>query len=274
MEAGGTRQTRYLQAGSGFLAQHSKEVFFGVGKHEESVRATVRWPSGLVQVLESLPVDHRIEIEEGSTFQATAFAAAPPADAPPPSAPELQEWPAEVQTWLIEPLKAPEFSLPDLDGNIQKLASVRDSYVLLTFWSTVAPRSLDQLKDLHRHSSALGTRRLRILAINLDQTDTIQAARSFVNQQRLSFPVVLATEEIAGIYNIIYRHLHDRRRDMPIPISFLLDGEGMIVKVYEGTVVPERLLTDLKSVPASPEARMRMALPFPGRLVRISFLAQ
>jgi tetratricopeptide (TPR) repeat protein/peroxiredoxin len=272
VEAGGTRQTRYLQAGSGFLAQHSKEVFFGVGKHKESVRATVRWPSGLVQVLESLPVDHRIEIEEGSTFQAKAFAVAPANDAPPPSTPEQPESPAEVQTWLIEPLKAPEFSLPDMDGNIQKLASLRDSYVLLTFWSTIAPRSVDQLKDLHQYSSTLSTSRLRILAINLDQTDTIQAARSFVNQQRLSFPVVLATEEVAGIYNIIYRHLHDRRRDMPIPTSFLMDGDGMIVKVYEGIAAPERLLTDLKFVPASAEARMRMALPFPGRLVQSAFL--
>jgi len=36
-----------LQAGTGFLAQHSKEVFFGLGRPEEAIRATVRWPSGL-----------------------------------------------------------------------------------------------------------------------------------------------------------------------------------------------------------------------------------
>jgi tetratricopeptide (TPR) repeat protein/peroxiredoxin len=271
LEVGVTRQVRYLQAGSGFLAQHSKEVFFGVGKHQGTVRATVRWPSGLVQVVESLPVGHRIEIEEGSSFQATAFANVALASAPPPSTPEGQEWPAEVQTWLIEPLKAPEFSLPDLDGNVQKLASLRNSYVLLTFWSTIAPQSLDQLKDFHRYSSSLGASRLRILAINVDQADMNQAARTFASQQRLSFPVILATDEVAGIYNIIYRHLHDRRRDMPIPISFLVDGEGMIVKVYEGITVPERLLTDLKSVPANQEARMGAALPFPGRLVQTTF---
>jgi tetratricopeptide (TPR) repeat protein len=270
VEAGGMRQTRYLQAGSGFLAQHSKEVFFGVGKHQGSVRATVRWPSGLVQVLESLPVGHRIEVEEGTPFQAKAFAAALPTDAPSP--PVQEKWPTEVQTWLIEPLKAPEFSLPDLGGNVQKLASFHDGYLLLTFWSTTAPRSLNQLKDLQQYASALGTSRLRILAINVDQGDANQAARAFVSQQRLSFPVVLASDEVVGIYNIIYRHLHDRRRDMPIPISFLVDGGGMIVKVYEGIVVPERLLTDLKSVPTSPEARMRAALPFPGRLVQTAFV--
>ena len=40
-------QTKYLQAGSGFLAQHSKEVFFGVGKPGGAIRVTIRWPSGL-----------------------------------------------------------------------------------------------------------------------------------------------------------------------------------------------------------------------------------
>ena len=49
VEAGGTRQTKYLQAGSGFLAQHSKELFFRRGQHEGGIRATVRWPSGLTQ---------------------------------------------------------------------------------------------------------------------------------------------------------------------------------------------------------------------------------
>ena len=65
LEAGTLRQIKYLQAGSGFLAQHSKEVFFGVGKTEDMFKATILWPSGLAQKLEGLPVNHRIEIEEG-----------------------------------------------------------------------------------------------------------------------------------------------------------------------------------------------------------------
>ena len=80
VEAGTLRQTKYLQAGSGFLAQHSKELHFGIGKQEETVRATVRWPSGHSQQLEDVPVDHRIEIEEGSaSFAAKPFAAPQPA---------------------------------------------------------------------------------------------------------------------------------------------------------------------------------------------------
>ena len=49
------RQTRMLQAGSGFLSQHSKEVFFGLGETKGPVRASIRWPSGLVQELQTSP---------------------------------------------------------------------------------------------------------------------------------------------------------------------------------------------------------------------------
>ena len=60
------RQTRMLQAGSGFLSQHSKEVFFGLGEAKGPVRASIRWPSGLVQELHDLPLNHRVWVEEGS----------------------------------------------------------------------------------------------------------------------------------------------------------------------------------------------------------------
>src|SRR6202043_2686865 len=49
IESGGGRQTRMLQAGSGFLSQHSKDIFFGLGERKSKVRASIRWPSGLVQ---------------------------------------------------------------------------------------------------------------------------------------------------------------------------------------------------------------------------------
>ncbi len=65
VEAEGQRQTKYLQAGTGFLAQHSKELFFGVGKFQGALRATISQP-WLQQVFENLPSGHRIEIEENT----------------------------------------------------------------------------------------------------------------------------------------------------------------------------------------------------------------
>jgi|HubBroStandDraft_6_1064221.scaffolds.fasta_scaffold00589_3 tetratricopeptide (TPR) repeat protein len=265
VEAEGHRQTKYLQAGSGFLSQHTKELFFGVGKTRGAVRATVRWPSGLMRVFEQLPVNRRIEIEEGSeNFTAKEFAAAPASyeRASDPQRPEAL--PSSVETWLIEPLSAPEFSLPDLAGNMRDPKSFR-GFVLLHFWATAAPASGEQLRALQRHQSTFANG-LRILGINLDEPGDVAAVRSFVAKEGLSFPILLGTQEVTGIYNIIYRYLFDRRRDLALPTSFLVNPDGMIVKVYQGPVNPERLAEDLKSVPGTATARTRSALPFEGTL--------
>ena len=272
VETGNLRQTKYLQAGTGFLAQHSKEVFFGVGRPEGAIRVTVRWPSGLKQEFDHLPVDHRIEIEEGSAaFVAKPFAAPTPAYAQAGPPPALDPLPFQVETWLIEPLKAPEFSLPDLVGNLRELRSFRGGFVLLNFWTTTAPLCHDQLRLLHRHRQALTAKQLEIVAVNLDAGNDVSAARSFAVQEKFSFPVLFATEDVAGIYNIIYRHLFDRRRDLAIPTALLVDRDGLIVKVYQGPIDPHGLLEDVRSVPTTPADRMKKAIPFDGDLYQGAF---
>ena len=260
VECGTLRQTKYLQAGSGFLAQHSKEIFFGLGKSEETVRATIRWPSGLSQELKNLPLNHRIEVEEGSAaFRATAFAAPPAAYAQLAPSQAVELLPSRVTTWLMEPLQAPEFTLPDLTGNKRELREFRGEFVLLNFWATTASPSREQLKLFHRKRSSLAASGVKIVAINVDSAGDFNKARSFATQEGLTFPVLFATEDVAGIYNIIYRYLFDRRRDLAIPTSFLVDREGMIVKVYQGPVEPERVLEDVKSVPATVAERVRQS---------------
>jgi Flp pilus assembly protein TadD/peroxiredoxin len=246
------RQTRYLQAGSGFLAQHSKEVFFGLGNAEGPVRAIVHWPSGLTQEFQGLPLNHQISIEEGSpTFEAKPFGRQAWQKAGP--APKLEPLPARIETWLLEPLKAPAFSLPDLAGNVRELKSFRGSFVLLSFWAHTAPLELTLL-NRHPHQ-------LQVLTVNLDPAADRQKV------QGLSFPVLFATEDVAGVYNIIYRYLFDRRRDLAIPTSFLLDGEGMIIKLYQGPIEAARVLEDV----ASAGERVRKALPFRGELYQGTF---
>jgi Flp pilus assembly protein TadD/peroxiredoxin len=273
VETGRLRQTRFLQSGSGFLAQHSKEMFFGLGKPEGTIAATIHWPSGLSQRFDSLPPNHRIEIEEGTaTFAAKPFAPPNPLYAHAGQPPVVEPLPSEVETWLIEPLKAPEFSLPDLTGNLQDLRSLRSRFVLLNFWATTSEPCRNQLRLLQRHKSKLAATQLEVVAINVDDQSDAAAARSLAEQERLTFPVVFATEDTAGIYNIIYRYLFDRRRDLPIPSSFLLDREGMIVKVYQGPISVERLIEDVRTAPATQADRMQKAMPLGGVLYQEAFL--
>ena len=272
VEAAGHGQTKYVQAGSGFLSQHTKELFFGVGSVEGPLRAMIRWPNGATQSFEHLPVSHRIEVEEGSeTFLAKPFRESPYSHARTAESPSPEPLSSSVETWLIEPLLAPEFSLPDLAGKNWELQSFRGSFVLLSFWAAASPSFGELLLRLRQVHSTLSLSGLQVLAINIDDARDASAARSLVTREALPLPALFATQEVAGIYNIVYRYLFDRRRDLGIPTSFLIDKKGMIVKVYQGLVSPEHLRGDLQSVPRTPEDRIGKALPFEGVLYQGTF---
>lgn len=272
VEADGQRQTKYLQAGSGFLSQHSKELFFGIGKTDRPVRATIRWPNGVTQVFEHLPGNHRVALEEGSQdFHATPFRASPPAYAHGDEPQAMEQSPASVATWLLEPMPAPDFSLRDLQGGSKQLSSFRGHFVVLYFWALSAPESLQQLEFLEKHQADFAARDLQMLCMNVDSPRDQQQVPVYASREKLSLPILLATEQVAGVYNVTYRFLFDRRRDLGIPTSLLLNRENRIVKVYQGELDPITLLRDVQTIPNTAVGFLEKALPFPGKVFRDEF---
>jgi Flp pilus assembly protein TadD len=186
-------QTRMVQAGSGFLSQHSKDVFFGLGDAQGPVQASIRWPSGLVQQLHDLPANHRVWIEERSATPRIEPFRAPQRFPARPPAPEIST--GTVETWLLVPVAAPD------------------------------------------HMDHMGRRRV----VTFD-----------------------ADHKVDPAFNILYRYLFDWHRDITVPTSFLIDDNGMIVKIYQGPVSAARLEQDFRQIPRTAEERIAKALPFAG----------
>jgi FimV-like protein len=259
------QQMKMLQAGTGFPSQHTKEIFFGIGK-AISASAEIRWPSGLVQHLEGLAANHRIEVEEGAEeFRATAFRPYQPLSVIPPR-PTAEPPPGACETWLIDPILAPDFELPDLTGQKHRLAALRGKEVILNFWATWSPPSLEILRTLDRSSALRKPATLEVLAINLDKPQDTAQVRAFVRANALQLPVLLASDDVAGVYNLVYHFMFDRRRNLGLPTTFLIDAKGFIVKVYQGPADAERLSADCARIPQTFEDRSKLALPFPGTL--------
>ena len=59
------RRTKIVQAGSGFLSQHSKALLFGLGSSQRVLKLTVEWPSGRKQDFTDVPVNARLRLVEG-----------------------------------------------------------------------------------------------------------------------------------------------------------------------------------------------------------------
>ncbi len=274
-----TLQARSLQAGSGFLSQHSKDIFFGLGATKGPLRASIRWPSGLVQELHNLPVNHRVFVEEGSEpFRMEPFVSKTPtagdsaeANAANAKPQQVDPLPTTAETWLLAPVDAPNFSLPDLAGQIRPLSSLRGRPVLLNFWAAAAERCSQDWTTFHQHQAEWASRGLQLLSVNLDDSTDASSLTAFVRQQGLSFAILRGSPDVAAIYNILYRYLFDRHRDLALPTSFLINAEGQIVKVYQGPVDAAHVAHDFQHIPETAAERLARALPFPGVTDTIEF---
>jgi len=282
------QQTRTLQAGSGFLSQHSKDVFFGLGEVKGPVRASIRWPGGLVQELRDLPINHRIWVEEGaepsriegfktqpqrlkpgSFTSVIGMAEALPSHRPNGHSPlsglqETETIPGSVETWLLAPVSAPDFSLSDLAGQTRTLAALRGKSVLLNFWATGSATCREDLRILNQFHKRWAVQGLELISINVDDSSGIESVRTLAHELHLSFPILHGSDDVAGVYNIVYRYLFDRHRDLGLPTSFLIDRKGDIVKVYQGPVNADRIEQDFQHIPQTAAERLAKALPFPG----------
>lgn len=170
------------------------------------------------------------------------------------------------ETWLIDPILAPDFELPDITGQKRRLTDFRGREVVLNFWATWSPPSIESLRALDRSWALQKPAAIEALAISLDKPEDSAQVRDFVKKNRLNLPILLASEDVAGIYNLVYHFLFDRRRNLGLPTAFLVDSRGFIVKVYQGLVDAECLKADRERLSQTPEDRTKLALPFPGTL--------
>jgi tetratricopeptide (TPR) repeat protein/peroxiredoxin len=259
-------QTRSLQAGSDFLSQHGKEIFFGLGSAKGPLTASIRWPNGLVQPLRDLPINHRIWVEEG---------AAPPrvepfrAPADPTRFNQLDAQPAEAlpasaETWLLAPIAAPDFSLPDpRAGRPQSLSALRGKTLLLHFCASGDERTQKDWSAFSQRYANWAAKGFQLLSVVFD--DLAAEKRSTLASRRLfTFPILSGSDDVAGIYSILFHYLFDRRREIGLPTSFLIDAKGEIVKVYQGPVDPAQVEHDFRKIPQTAADRLARALPFPG----------
>ncbi len=258
-------QSRVLQAGGGFLTQHTKQLFFGLGNAQMAVRATVRWPNGQEQTFENLPLNSHVEIEEGqTTFRVAPFGTASLGPGSVSFPLPVRDDSEHSQTWLIEPLQAPDFALPDLNGKVEKLESFRGRPLLLNFGALGCSQSREQLRRFEADLTRFSDEGVALLTILVPQTSESMKIRNRANLRSMRFPILLGDADVVAIYDLLYRYLFDRHRNLITPTSFLIDPQGWIIRVYRGRVNPRSVLSDCASAPRTTAERIRRALPFAG----------
>ena len=260
------KQTRQIQAGSGFLSQHTKDLLFGLGDATRLLKVTVRWPGGLVQDFSGMPIKHRITIEEGKE----AFVSEPfrvhSAEGNSTSAFPREQYPSQavIETWLLEPIPAPSVSLPSMSGAVRTLTEFRGKPLMLCFWTADSQDTASTLAAVRKLRSRAQSGELQVCAVHLEGDTRPMTDLSRLVDRDLADIVLRGTEDVAAVYSLLFRYLFDRHRDLPLPTSFLIDEVGQIVKVYQGLPTAEIVQRDSRNIPRTEAARLQKALPFQG----------
>ncbi len=123
--------------------------------------------------------------------------------------------------WLRRsaPWMAPDFAAPDLSGQAVRLSAHRGRVVLVNVWATWCPPCREEMPSMEVLHQRLKDRGFVLLAVSEDEGGP-DAVKSFVEQTKVSFPVLLDPDgDVGRKYGV-----------WGFPESFLVDREGRIVE--------------------------------------------
>jgi thiol-disulfide isomerase/thioredoxin len=121
--------------------------------------------------------------------------------------------------------KAPDFTLPSVEGKTMSLSDFHGKKVLLNFWATWCPPCKAEMPEMQKFHEQYG-KDVVILAVNLTSTeanpDRVQA---YLQEEGFTFPVLLDEKDVVGTkqYGVL-----------TIPTSYFIDEKGMIVQRING----------------------------------------
>ena len=127
---------------------------------------------------------------------------------------------------------APDFALQTPAGETIKLSDLRGQAVLVNLWATWCPPCRAEMQSIETMYQEYKDQGFTVLAINMTYQDDASAVMPFVNEQVLTFPILLDETGVVG-------NAYQLRS---LPSSYLVRRDGTINEVVIGGPMSEALL--------------------------------
>jgi len=129
--------------------------------------------------------------------------------------------------------KAPDFTLPDLDGESVSLSGFSGRPLLVNFWNTGCPPCRHEMPYLDEVYDEQQDTELVMLIVNIGESSA--TIRDFLQDNDLSLPVIIDTDgAVARTYGL-----------SGIPTTFFIDGDGIIESRVIGAF-PSKEVIDIR----------------------------
>ncbi|REK24588.1 MAG: hypothetical protein DWQ42_13430 [Planctomycetota bacterium] len=263
--ATGPRTVKTLRAGEGFLSQSSKWLHFGIAQGQSIERIVVDWPDGQREEIAGVAANRHYRLVQGSGALTpwtppTERPAWQPSPFQPPAAPARHNV-------LTVPVRLPVLRYRSYQGQEKSLQEDQGAYVLLTLWSKTCQPCLRELKQWSAEADEIRGQGLEILAICVDSltVSDATAGQDFVETIAWPFAAGVATPALVDVLQITSNWIYEPNEQLQVPCSFLIDRQGRLKAIYQGSVPLERVVADSRRKYTTAGLFRPTAVPFPGR---------
>jgi peroxiredoxin len=125
--------------------------------------------------------------------------------------------------------RARDFTLTSLDGSEVSLSDFEDSVVLVNFWATWCPPCRAEIPDFEEAYRNYKDDGVVVLGINVEEPHRV--VEPFVDSMDMTYPVLL--DERGQVMQ--------EYRAMGLPMSLLIDQDGVIRERHMGTLSADQL---------------------------------
>lgn len=118
---------------------------------------------------------------------------------------------------------APDFTLPDLEGNSYTFSATKGKVVILDFWATWCPPCRMEIPHFQALYEQYKGKGLEIVGVALDRQG-VAVVKPFAEDYGITYPVVIGDQKTTASYGGV----------RGIPTTFVIDRKGRIVEKYVG----------------------------------------
>lgn len=134
----------------------------------------------------------------------------------------------------------PNFSLPSVaDSSLVRSEDFKNKVLLISFFATWCPPCREEIPTFIQLQNELGQKGFSVLAFSVDDGGS-KIVKELVELEKINYPVLMADEAVLAGFGGI----------SGVPISFLVNGKGNVVKSYPGYIPHELLKQDIEAVMA------------------------
>ncbi len=127
--------------------------------------------------------------------------------------------------WGAEPVQAPTFTLPNLQGAPVSMGEYQGKVILLNFWATWCRDCVREMPEFEKLYQAHKEKGLSVLAIALDKKGR-PAVEAFLQDEHLevTYPILLDPEErVARNYRLSW-----------VPVTVVIGRDGQVIETILG----------------------------------------